>query len=143
MGLTLRAKKSPGKSIDLGAGGFLRLHQKTSQLAGEPWASHYATLLHRPFSTSDTESFYAEFDAKTAQLLAEKKVSVKLVDFCLQSDIEGSIHYGACKLLLKIIGDYDDDILYGYAGRPDCASFRDFKAILQECANKKCDLIWD
>lgn len=73
MGLTLRAKKSPGKSIDLGAGGFLRLRQKASQLAGEPWASHYATLLHRPFSTSDTESFYAEFDAKTAQLLAEKR----------------------------------------------------------------------
>lgn len=130
MGLTPHAKKSPEKSIDLGAGGFLRLRQKVSQLAGEPWANHYATLLHRPPSKSDKESFYAEFDAKLAQLIAGRKVPVKLVDFCLQSDIEGSIHYGACKQLLKIIGDYDDDILYGYAGRPDCARFRDFKAIL-------------
>lgn len=143
MGLTIRAKKSPEKSVDLGAGGFLRLRQKVSQLAGEPWASHYAALLQRPFSASDAESFYAEFDTKTAELIAERKVSVKLVDFCLQSDIEGSIHYGACKLLSQIIGDYDDDILYGHAGRPDCARFQDFKAILQECAGKKCDLIWD
>lgn len=27
-------------------------------------------------------------------------------------------------------------------GRPDCAKFRDFKAILQDCADNKCDMIW-
>lgn len=51
-------------------------------------------------------------------------------------------YYGACKELLKIIGDYDDNVLYGYIGRPDCAKFRDFKAILQDCADNKCDMIW-
>lgn len=38
--------------------------------------------------------------------------------------------------------DYDDNVLYGYIGRPDCAKFRDFKAILQDCADNKCDMIW-
>ena len=52
---------------------------------------------------------------------------MKIVDFCLQSDCEGSIRYGACKELLKVIGNYDDNICYGYAGREDCAMFRDFK----------------
>lgn len=59
---------------------------------------------------------------KTEQLIREKKVSIKIVDFCLQSDIEGSIHYGACKEILKAIGDYDDNVCYGYAGLPSCAN---------------------
>lgn len=50
--------------------------------------------------------------------------------------------YGACKEILKVIGDYDDNICYGYAGRSDCAMFRDFKAILQDCVDNKCDMVW-
>lgn len=143
MGITLRAKKSPEKYVDLGCGGFLRLRRKVSELAGEPWASHYASLLQAPFSIPDRKEFYEAFDIKTVQLIETKRVSIKLADFCLQSDVGGAIRFGACKQLLKIIGDYDDDILYGYCGLPDCARFRDFKALLQECVDKKCDLVWD
>lgn len=67
---------------------------------------------------------------------------IKVVDFLLQSDCSGSIRFGACKQILKVIGDYDDDICYGYAGRKDCAMFRDFKAILQDCVDTKSDLVW-
>ena len=52
------------------------------------------------------------------------------------------IRYGACKNILKVIGDYDDNILYGYCGRPDCAKFADFKSILQDCVDTKSDMIW-
>lgn len=75
-------------------------------------------------------------------MLNKKCVSVKIVDFCLQSDCEGSIRYGACKELLKVIGNYDDNICYGYAGREDCAMFRDFKKILEDCAEHKCNMVW-
>lgn len=44
--------------------------------------------------------------------------------------------------VIKVIGDYDDAIHYGYAGRKDCAMFRDFKAILTDCAVHKCDMVW-
>lgn len=93
-------------------------------------------------SDEERRQAYNAFDAETERLLAEKKVSFKVVDFLLQPDCEGLIRYGACKELLKIIGDYDDNVLYGYIGRQDCAKFRDFKAILQDCADNKCDMIW-
>lgn len=141
MGLTIQAKKSPKKSIDMGGGGFLCLRTKVAELAGEPWASHYRQLVDVPFS-GQTPKFFEAFDQRTVELLEQKKVPIKLVDFCLQSDVAGAVHYGACKQLLKIIGDYDDNIRYGYGGRPDCAMFRDFKDILRECAEKKCDMVW-
>lgn len=140
MGLTIRAKRDPETSIDMGAGGFLRLRNKIASLAGEPWASHYDAFCKAPISVD--KSFYKQFDETTLKMVRKKQVPVKLIDFCLQSDLSGAIHYGACKQLLKIIRGYDDDICYGYAGRPDCAMFKDFKAILQECAEKKCDMVW-
>ena len=44
--------------------------------------------------------------------------------------------------MLKVIGNYDDNICYGYAGREDCAMFRDFKKILEDCAEHKCSMVW-
>ena len=42
---------------------------------------------------------------------------------------------------LYIVGQYDN-ICYGYAGRKDCAMFRDFKRILEDCAEHKCNMTW-
>lgn len=141
MGVTIRCKKT-GRSIDLGVGGFANLREKVAELYGDPWASHYAQLGNAPYSSQEAKEFYKEFDDETMRILEAKKVSAKIVDFCLQSDCEGSIRYGACKQILKVIGDYDDNICYGYFGRPDCAMFRDFKTILQECVENKCDMVW-
>ena len=140
MGVTIKCKKT-GQGIDMGAGGFEHLRCKVSELCGEPWKSHYETLVGPPRYSKD-DAFYAQFNETTERLLAEKRISIKVVDFLLQPDVEGRIRYGACKQLLEIIGDYDDDILYGYAGRPDCARFRDFKELLRQCAEHKCDLVW-
>lgn len=141
MGVTIRCKKT-GRSIDLGYGGFANPREKVAELCGDPWASHYAQLGHAPYLGQEAKAFYKEFDNETVRILDAKKVSIKIVDFCLQSDCEGSIRYGACKQILKVIGDYDDKICYGYVGRPDCAMFRDFKAILQDCVENKCDMVW-
>lgn len=140
MGVTIQCKKT-GDSIDMGYGGFLQLRRKVSDLCGEPWASHYRTLTDTPCYGKD-KAWYEEFDKNTIALIEERAISVKVVDFLLQSDAGGSIRYGACKTILKIIGDYDDDILYGYAGRPDCARFKDFKQLLTQCADNKCNLVW-
>lgn len=61
----------------------------------------------------------------------------------MQSDIKGAIRYGACKQILKIISDYDDNFNYGYAALPNQPRFKDFKALLQECVDLKSDLVWD
>lgn len=142
MGVTISCTKT-GRTIDMGSGGFLRLRSKISELVGEPWTSHYKALVEeRICDEKEREKFYEDFDKKTEELLNKKCVSVKIVDFCLQSDCEGSIRYGACKELLKVIGSYDDNICYGYVGRKDCAMFRDFKRILEDCAEHKCNMTW-
>ena len=145
MGITIRCKKTYD-SIDMGSGGFMRLRNKVAELIGEPFAYHYKMFSDPKvmfLDGDDREAFFDEYDAKTQELIADGHCNIKVADFLYQSDIEGRIRYGACKQLLKTIGSYDDDILYGYVGRKDCARFSDFKQLLQECVENKCDLTWD
>ena len=143
MGVTIKCKKT-GRDIDLGYFGFSRLRCKVAQFMGEPFYSHYMKLLDAPrFMEPDEEKkFYTEWDTEAIRLITENNIPVKVVNFLLESDCEGKIRYGACKEILKVIGDYDDNICYGYAGRKDCAMFRDFKAVLQDCVENKCDMVW-
>lgn len=143
MGVTLQCKKT-GTSIDMGYIGFNCLRNKVAELTGEPFASRMKKLDRAVTSLplGKAKQFYADFDAETQRMIDAKQVSIKIVDFCLQSDCEGSIRYGACKEILKVIGDYDDNIAYGYAGRKNCAMFKDFKALLQECVGNRCMLVW-
>lgn len=147
MGVTLQCKKT-GTSIDMTYGGFNRLRNKVAELAGEPFASHmkklvFQTCMSLQFTSKEgRDKFNIDFDAETQRMIVAKQVSIKIVDFCLQPDCAGSIRYGACKEILKVIGDYDDNIAYGYAGRKACAMFRDFKALLRECVNNRCMLTW-
>ena len=143
MGVTIKCKKT-GRDIDLGYGGFARLRNKVAELMGEPFYSHYMKLDKAPVSMRPDEEkkFYTEWDVEAIRPVRENDLPVKVVNFLLESDCEGKIRYGACKAILKVIGDYDDNICYGYAGRSDCAMFRDFKAILQDCVDNKCDMVW-
>lgn len=93
-------------------------------------------------SGEEKDKYFRDYDALTEQMIKENKVNIKVADFLYQSDCEGKIRYGACKELLKVIGDYDDDVLYGYCGRPDCAKFCDFVSILKDCVENKFDMIW-
>ena len=136
MGVSISCKKT-GRTIDMGYGGFFNLRKKVAELAGGPFAEHYASL-----KTFGNEEYFEAFDRRTSEILEKKQADIKIVDFCLQSDCDGKIHYGACKNILKAIGDYDDNITYGYFGRPDCAMFKDFKEILKDCVKNKCDMIW-
>lgn len=136
MGVTIWCKKT-GTSYDLGYGGFSNLRDKVAELCSKEFGKHYACLI----KLHSTEEF-EEFDRKTKELLDRKVVSVKVVDFCLQSDGGGKIRYGACKEIYNRIKDYDDDICYGYAGRPDCMKFKDFVALVKECYENKSDLVW-
>lgn len=141
MGVTIRCQAT-GQGIDMGSGGFLRLRRKVSDLVGEPWASHYRTLTDASLSVQD-EAWFEEFDRKTARLLAARKIRVKTLSFLLQSDMEGYLPPGACRQLLETIGDYDDNIIYGYAGQPHPAMFRHFKALLEDCVRCRCRLVWN
>ena len=142
MGLSLYCKKIKNY-YSIGYTGFLLLRKKVAYLCSHAFGEHYAIIHNAPCEKMERESFYENFDRKTEQLLQDKKVSKKVVDFCLQSDCGGSIRYGACKEIYQAIKDYDDTVRYGYSGQPDCFMFSDFKKLLLDCIENKCDLIWD
>ena len=143
MGVTIKCKKT-GRDIDLGCSGFMRLRKKVAELMGGPFYSHYKKLCVAPplMRPDEEKKFYTEWDVEEIRLITENNIPVKVVNFLLEDDCDGKIRYGACKEILNVIGDYDDNICYGYAGRSDCAMFRDFKAILQDCVDNKCDMVW-
>ncbi|MCG4526346.1 hypothetical protein [Intestinimonas massiliensis (ex Afouda et al. 2020)] len=147
MGVSITCRKT-GRTIDMGGGGFLRLRRKVSELQGGPFHDIYEEVCSwYPGCTAEAaDEFDARINARIEELLADedktKRPDIKIIDFLLQTDVGGRIRYGACKNILKVIGDYDDNILYGYCGRPDCARFADFKAILQDCVDTKSDMIW-
>lgn len=120
----------------------MHLRKKVAMLCNEEFGKHYDTITKAPTMQPERDTFFHEFDKMTAKLISEKKICVKIVDFCLQSDIQGRIHYGACKLIYDRIKDYDDHVCYGYAGQPNRFMFFDFKNLLKECIDNKCDLVW-
>ncbi len=140
MGVTIRCKAT-GNSIDLGSGGFMRLRRRISVLVGDPWAAHYRTLTDTSMALQDHD-WFKKFDAETERLVKARAVRTKTAFFLLQPDEGGYLPPGGCRQLLETIGDYDDDFIYGYAGLPHAARFRDFKRILAECAEHGCRLTW-
>lgn len=143
MGVTITCKKT-GRSIDLGYSGFDNLRNKVAELVGDPFAEHYLLLSEPsvPILGEARKAYFEKYDQKTEKLVTEKKVHIKIADFLYQCDCDGKIRYGACKEILKVIGGYDDNILYGYCGRANCAKFSDFKAILKDCVENKSDMVW-
>ena len=142
MGVTISSKNH---SIDLGYYGFFRLRQKIAELIGNDVYEHYCKLRNTPFfETEDLEDQYWENYDKTTETLIEQypKNIRKVFGFLYTSDVEGSVSYGTCKQILQVIGDYDDDLAYGYAGRPDCARFKDFKNLLKDCVDTKSRMRW-
>lgn len=88
-----------------------------------------------------SKEWYEAFDKETERLLNEEHLDIKILDFCLKSDVEGSINYGACKNILKAIGDYTNNVAYTYVAYAHHDWDR-LKAILQDCVDTKSKMIW-
>lgn len=142
MGVTIKCKKT-GREMDVGYFGFFKLRAKIAELVDSEVGEHYNKLdgiLGIPYP--ERENVLKLYDDETERLVENKVLPIKIADFLYQSDCDGKIRYGACKEILKVIGDYDDSIIYGYAGRKNPAKFKDFKEILQDCVDNKCFMIW-
>lgn len=141
MGVTISSKN---KSIDLGCGGFLRLRTKIAELAGADIGEHYKKLNKAPiFDEEERQKFFDKYDKKILEI--DEKYKGEMTDiliFLYASDCKAEIPVEMCKKIYEIIKDYDDDILYGYCGRPDCATFKDFKELVKDCIDNECIMEW-
>ena len=108
MGVTIKSKS---RSIDLGGGGFRRLRTKVAELAAPDIFEHYKKLGEGMWYPN-RKAFFKDYDEK--------------------SDCDAEMDADHCRSIYEVIKDYDDNILYGYAGRKDCAKFADFKKIVKD-----------
>lgn len=128
--------------MDVSYSGFNRLRGKIADLVSTKVGKHYRLLdVISSMTSPEKEHVLKSYDDETERLIENKVLQIKIADFLYQSDCDGKIRYGACKEILKVIGNYDDSIIYGYAGRKNPAKFNDFKEILQDCVGNKCFMI--
>ena len=141
MGICIYSKH---KSNNLGYGGFYQLRKTIASLCPEEIRKHYMRLADGYYSVAAEDPGFVEYDKETEKLYVKYKAKYgKVIDFLYAPDTDAVLTYGTAKDLLRIIGEYDDDIIYGYAGWGDKAMrFRDFKEILQDACENKAKWGW-
>lgn len=137
MGITIYSKNL---SYNLGPGGFCRLRKTIAGLCPDEIRDHYVQLADHYFDLRAADPGFVHYDMGTEQIYQKyRKKYGKVIDFLYASNVDCSLTYGTARQLLDLIGDYDDDIVYGYAGWGDKAMrFRNFRAILEDaCKTRK------
>lgn len=141
MGVTIDSENC---SIDLGYGGFIRLRRKVAELAAPDIHEHYVKLERGMFLCgAEKEKFFKDYNEKIQQL--SKKYNGKkdnILDFLYACDCGGEMDVEHCISIYVAIKDYDDDICYGYCGKPDCAMFKDFKELVKDCIDTNTPMKW-
>lgn len=142
MGITI---SSPSHRIDMGSGGFARLRITICKLLNCP----EFTALYEDLSNggqyryaekgfSSMFEYFDDHDEKALEVCEKNKLDEEVVNFLYRSDCDcDSVSAKTCRHLWKFIKDYDDDIIYGYPGQKNPAMFKNFKQIVQECAEKR------
>lgn len=137
MGISIGCEKTK-KSYDLGLGGFKYLREIVSSLYNQEFGKHYKTLCKGLFlSTEEKQKFYDNFDKKTLKIMNKYNLSVRVVDFCFQTDCGGSISPIACEEIYECLQGADDNIIFSYE-----FSMKKLKELLKECVDNKSRLYW-
>ena len=139
MGITIYSRNI---SHDLGAGGFFRLRKTIAMLCPDEIRDHYMRLADGYYDLM--HDGFEEYDKETEQIYQKyRKAYGKVIDFLYAPDTGARLSYGTAGQLLKLIGDYDNDVIYGYAGWGDRAMrFHHFKEILQDAYATKTRWGW-
>lgn len=106
-------------------------------------ADYYALFCdyRHEFTPKDKEEYARELN-RLANLPENRKYEHTL-NFLYATDIAARMPHEVARDLIELIGDYDDDVIYGYAGRGVCAAkFADFKEILQDAYKTKKGFWW-
>lgn len=140
MGLTLESKNC---SLDFGYGGFYSIRTKVAELAAKDIGEHYKNLRFAPFFVEKRKLFFEEYNEKINEISNSHNGKMDgILDFLYAPDCYGEVPAEVCKEIYEVIKDYDDDICYGYSGRPDCAMFKDFKELVKDCIDTDCVMEW-
>ena len=142
MGVTIESKN---KSIDMGYIGFRALRTTIAGLTELDIKKHYDDLTNgmNIFREEERKKFFQDYDEETERI--DKKYDYKynqVLAFLYASDCNSEMDVDVCKALYEVIKNHDDDKVYGYSGRKDCTTFKDFKELVKHCIDNNCKMIW-
>lgn len=129
MGITISSKRH---SCDMGYGGFGRFRNVVAENTNDEFYKHYLELTtpEAMFSFgSEREKYFEKHDAKTKEFIEQNIVTVEVANFLYQSDCGGKIDRKQAKQIYELIKECDDNLIFGYVGRNDCAKMADMKRI--------------
>lgn len=132
MGITISSKRY---SCDMGYGGFGRFRNTVAEKTSDDFYKHYMRLSDPDvmcmFGEASKE-FFEKYNVDTLKYIDENKVTVEVANFLFQCDCEGKIDRKQAKQIYELIKECDDNIVFGYIGREDCAKMADMKKIFSD-----------
>lgn len=137
IGITIESKRY---SCDMGYYGFNRFRTKVAELVNKEFYNHYIKLDSKEVPQANREKrkkYFEKYDKKTKELIKNGKVSIEIANFCYQSDCSGKINKKQANMIYNLIKECDNDIIYGYQGRNDCAKMKDMKEIFGDKTSVK------
>ena len=132
MGITISSKRY---GCDMGYGGFGRFRNIVAEKVNEKVYSHYSCLSETEtmfLSGNKSDEFFDKYNAKTEDLIKQGELTEEIANFLYQPDCEGKVNRNQAKEIYELIKDCDDNIVFGYIGRADCAKMSDLKKIFSD-----------
>lgn len=132
MGVTISSKRH---SCDMGYGGFGRFRNIVAEKVSPEFHKHYL-LLSDPevmftFGEERVE-YFKKYDATTALYIHQGILTPEVASFLYQSDCDGKIDRKQSKQVYELIKDCNNDIVFGYVSRADCATMAVMKNIFSD-----------
>lgn len=128
MGIKIASKRY---YCDMGFIGFMRFRTVVANGVSKEIGKHYEDLLNSPYG-SERELFFKLYDTKTELFIENKELSVDIANFLFQADCDGKVDRGQAKQIYELIKECDDEIVFGYTGKSDCAKMKDLKKIFSD-----------
>lgn len=132
MGITIRSKRY---NADMGYAGFKRFRDMVASFVGEKFHTHYTAMDTPEVSMlcgQERKWYFEEYNKTVYALIEQKEVSLEVASFLYECDCEGHIDRKQAKQIYELIKDANDDIVFGYSGRGDCAKMTDMKNIFND-----------
>lgn len=134
MGVSLQNKDY---CMDMGYITFFNLRKTIAYLYSPAFGDAYVDFVHNDISEDEMNSIIGNLFREN--VFNEEDNTA--LDFLFKSDCEGKISYRDCRRLLKVIGEYTDNYMYGYVQSNH--TFDYFKDMLKDCVLKRRNLYWD
>lgn len=119
----------------MGYGGFGRFRNIVAETVSKQFCSHYLLLSEASvmfLSGDENKKYFEKYNAITEVFVDKGEITVEVANFLFQSDCGGKIDKKQAQQIYELIKDCNDDLIFGYVGRSDCAKMSDMKKIFSD-----------